>query len=267
MRRTRLRKAKQARGARSLLGVALIGAVLLALSGLALAGFLLRPPQTDEATLCRLDQPPAAHTLILIDATDKLEPRHRRRLRTIAAQERERLTQGDRFTLMRLDARRPHEPRILFSKCLPKPPELTNPLFENPRLAQEHWDAAFEDALQGALRSAQAASRQSASPIIAGLRAAAADPDFIGPSARRLVLVSDLLEYDPNGFSLYAADATFETWASADVQGPPDLDGVTVRVARLDRPDNAEAQANALIFWDRFLDATGARDIAFDATP
>lgn len=267
MRRRGLRRAKTGRGASSALGVVLIGVAFAALAGLALAGFFLRAPPVDPETLCRLNQAPAAHTLILIDATDKLEPRHRRRLRAVAAQERERLSEGDRFTLMRLDARRPNEPRILFSKCLPKPPDQTNPLFENPRLAQEHWDASFEDALDAALRSAQAASRQRASPLVAGLRAAAADPDFIAPSARRLVLISDLLEHNLDGFSLYAANADFESWRASDARGLPALDDVSVRVAALDRPDHAEAQARAGIFWRRFLDESGARDIAFDAAP
>jgi hypothetical protein len=262
-----LRRAKSGRGARSILGLVLVGLAFAALAGLALAGFFLRAPPTDPETLCRLHEPPAAHTLILIDATDKLEPRHRRRLRALAAQERERLSEGDRFTIMRLDARRPNEPRILFSKCLPKPPERTNPLFENPRLAQEHWNEAFENALDAALRSAQAASRQRASPIIAGVRAAAADPDFSGPGARRLVLVSDLLEYEPQRFSLYAENATFEAWQSSDPRGAPDLDNVSVRVAELDRPDHAEAQTRAEEFWRRFFDTSGAREIAFDAAP
>lgn len=266
MRRTR--RGKKA-GAKSWAGAALIAAALAALAALSLAGFLLRPAPVDPETLCRLDGPPAAHALILVDATDRLEARHKRLLRAVALQERARLSEGDRFTLMRINARRPHEPSILFSKCLPKPPERTNPLFENPRLAQERWDAAFEDGLEAALRSAQSARRQSASPIIAGLRAAAADPDFSRAiAARRLVLVSDLLEHDSEGFSLYDSGADYETWAARDPQGPPDLSGVEVRVTAFNRPDHIARQAEtALPFWRRFFEEADARSASFDPAP
>ncbi|MCR6645088.1 MAG: hypothetical protein NVV62_11595 [Terricaulis sp.] len=39
------------------------------------------------------------------------------------AQERARLSQYERLTVLRLNPRRPQEPAILFSRCLPRPPE------------------------------------------------------------------------------------------------------------------------------------------------
>jgi hypothetical protein len=56
---------------------------------------------------------------------------------------RKRARQYDRLTIMRISVRRPQEPSILFSKCLPRPPEDTNPLFENARLTQATWDEEF----------------------------------------------------------------------------------------------------------------------------
>ena len=59
-------------------------------------------------------------------------------------------------------------------------------------------------ALRSATRRAGAASPAPVSPILAALRAAAADPDFDPRVAkRRLVLISDLLENDPAGYSAY----------------------------------------------------------------
>lgn len=250
----------------NVLGAALIGLVFLVLGGFVYAGFLLRAPPTDAETLCRTDRAIAAHTIILVDATDRLEPRHRRKLRAVLDQERARLGQYDRFTLMRLNARRPQEPTILFSKCLPRPPDQANPLFENPRRAQELWDEAFADALDRALRSAQAGGVQRASPILAGLRAVAADPDFGAEIARRrLVLVSDLLEHDPDGFSLYAEAADYAAWAARSPFGPPDLTAVDARVAILDRPDHADRQAAALLeFWPAYFDAASVNSVSFD---
>src|SRR5262245_15826335 len=124
-------------------GVLLIALAFIALGGLAGAALLLRPPPTDSETLCRTDQSLAAHTIILVDATDTLEPRHRRRLEALVRQEGQRLARYDRLTLMSLRADRPQEPRRLFSLCNPGDGRSANPLFQNTRQAQERWEEAF----------------------------------------------------------------------------------------------------------------------------
>jgi hypothetical protein len=263
MRRTR------GAGGRNVLGIVLIVFAALALGGLGAASFLMRAPPTDAETLCRTDAPLAAHTIILVDATDRLEGRHRRKLRAVLAQERGRLSQYDRLTIMRINMRRPQEPSILFSKCLPRPPEQTNPLFENARMVQQQWDEDFAEALDGALRSASSSGPARASPIIAGVRAVAADPDFGAEiPRRRLVLVSDLLEHDPQGFSLYVSDANYANWRAASPQEPPDLSRIDLRIVPIDRPDHAERQAYALdMFWPAFFDAADAQSVSVDPAP
>lgn len=256
-------------GGRNALGLILIVLAMTVLGGLAAAAFVMRPPPTDPQTLCRTDQPIAAHTIVLVDATDRLEPRHRRKLRAVLLQERARLSQYDRLTLMRLNVRNPREPNVLFSKCLPRPPEQTNPLFENARMAQQHWDEDFQHALDTAMRSAASRGPAPASPILQSLRAIAADPDFgIEIPHRRLVLVSDLLENEPNSFSLYAPNATFADWRARDAFGPPDLSGVHLRIAPLDRPDFAAQQAKALTaFWPAYFDAAKTDSLETDPQP
>jgi hypothetical protein len=256
-------------GARNALGVVLIVFAVLVLGGLGGASFLLRAPPTDAETLCRTDAPLVAHTIILVDATDRLEARHRRKLRAVLAQERARLSQYDRLTLMRINVRRPQEPGILFSRCLPRPPEQTNPLFENARMTQRRWDEEFASALDRALRSAGSSGPARASPIVAGLRAVAADPDFGAEiPQRRLVLVSDLLEHDPQGFSLYVSAANYAAWRAAAPTGPPDLARVDLRVVPLDRPDHAERQSAAVdLFWPAFFDAADVQSVTIDPAP
>lgn len=260
---------KRGAGARSAAGVVLIVLAVLVLGGLGGASLLLRAPPTDPETLCRTDAALAAHTIILVDATDRLEARHRRKLRAVLQQERARLSQYDRLTLMRLNVRRPQEPSILFSRCLPRPPEQTNPLFENTRMTQARWDEEFAEALDRALRTASAGRGARASPIIAGVRAVAADPDF-GPEIprRRLVLVSDLLEHDPEGFSLYVSQANYAAWRMATPSGPPDLARVDLRIVPLDRPEHAARQTDAVEnFWPAFFDAADVQGVTIDPAP
>jgi hypothetical protein len=251
---------------RNLIGIVLIAFAFVVLGGLASAAFLLRPPPTDPTTLCRTDIPLGRHTIVLVDATDRLEPRHRRKLRAVLAQEREHLAQYDRLTVMRLNVRHPQEPTILFSKCLPRPPEQTNPLFENARMTQERWDDEFEHALDGALRSAQAGGPAHDSPILASLRAIAADPDYGAEIPhRRLVLVSDLLEYEPNGFSLYVSGANYAAWRALTPAGPPEFSGVALRIVPLDRPEHADRQTDALAkFWPDYFGAAHAGPVSVD---
>src|SRR5690606_38324757 len=142
-RAARMSRRARGSGAHNALGLVLVLVAVVVLGGLGGAAFMLRAPPTDAETLCRTDAPHGAHTIILVDTTDRLEARHRRKLRAVLAQERARLAQYDRLTIMRLNVRRPQEPSILFSKCLPRPPEQTNPLFENARMVQQRWDEDF----------------------------------------------------------------------------------------------------------------------------
>ncbi|MBI3437638.1 MAG: hypothetical protein HY054_03115 [Proteobacteria bacterium] len=263
-----MRRGRGAAG-RNVLGFVLIVVALAVLGGLASAAFLLRPPPTDPQTLCRTDQPLSAHTIVLVDSTDRLEPRHRRKLRAVLAQERQHLSEYDRLTVMRLNARRPQEPSVLFSKCLPLPPERTNPFFQNARMTQQQWDEEFQHALDTALRSAQAGGRGNASPILAALRDVAADPDYDASIAhRRLVLVSDMLEHDPNGFSLYVSGATYAAWRQQAQAQPAELSGVDLRIVPLDRPDDAQHQAEALAnFWPAYFDAANVASVSIDPQP
>ncbi len=262
------RPTRSARG-QNVIGAILVGFVALALGAFAYAGLALRPPPTDPETLCRTDQPLAAHTIIFVDTTDRLEARHRRKLRAVADQERARLSQFERFTLMRLNPRKPQEPTILFSKCLPLPPNRANPFMQNPRQAQATWDADFASALDAALRSAQSGGPNRASPILAGLRAIAADPDFGAEiERRRLVLMSDMLEHDPGGFSLYAGAADYTEWRAMGANSPAELSLVDLRVVPIDRPDHAARQSDALeSFWPSYFDAAHVRSVSIDPAP
>jgi hypothetical protein len=253
---------KQSRRRKDALGWVLIAASFLLIAGIGAAVSLMHPPAVDEQTLCLRDTPIAAHTLILVDATDKLAPRHKKRLASVVAQERARLKPYDRLTVLALRPDAPQEPRLLFSKCLPRQPNMVNPLFENPALAQAEWDRTIGDALQTAVRRAGGGAGADYSPIAASIRAAAADPDFVSPGTqRRFVLISDLLENDPNGFSVYRA--------APPAPSPPGaaLDGVTLRIVTLDRPEEAaRQQAARSAFWPGFFAASGAGAISWDVS-
>jgi hypothetical protein len=262
------RRKRRGRGARDGLGVVLLGLAALGMMGLAFGAGMLRTAPVDPETGCRTDQPPGAHTFILVDATDRLSPRHVRRLRAAAEEERARLQRYDRLTVAVIDADDPRELRRLFSACDPGDGRSVNPLVANPAQAQGRWEAGFAGPLDEALRRINGGGGANWSPIVEAVAAAASEPDF-GPgiARRRLLLSSDLLEHHPDGFSLFREGGT-----PADFRATPagrdvrlDLRGVSVRVLTQDHPERGERQHAARAdFWEPLLDEAGAEEISFD---
>ncbi len=264
------RRRRSGRGARDGLGVVLLILAGLGLAGLGFGAAFLRGPPVDPETGCRTDRAPAAHTLIVIDATDRLSPRHLRRLRAAAEEERARLQRHDRLTLAVIDPDDPRELRRLFSACDPGDGRSVNPLIANPAQAQARWQEGFAAPLDEALRRINGGGAAGWSPIVEAMAAAAAEPDF-GPAVatRRLVLSSDLLEHHPDGFSLFREGSDLAQFRAAP-EGQAialDLSGISVRVLTQDHPERGERQRAArAAFWEPLLDEAGAESVAFDRT-
>lgn len=259
-------RAAARRRRKDLLGIALIFAVVLVLAGVGAAATMLRTPEYDAQTLCLKDAPPPAQTLLLVDATDRLDVRHQRRLKTIALQEAARLPRWGKLTVLSLRPDAENAPRELFSACTPGDRASANPLWENVQKLEMQKRAQFEEPLDTALSGARGARAAEGSPIIEGLHAAVNAPEFALSPARRLVLVSDLLQFSPR-FSLYEAGADWAAYqASAGaVRTPPDLSDVDVRVVVLERRNRADAQESAQnTFWTQYFDEAGAKSVAFE---
>jgi hypothetical protein len=256
---------RRKRRSADLAGAALILIVVAVLGVGAWVALRMQPPPLDPETLCVVGNPPPADVLILADGTDRLLKRHQKRLRAAVETEVARLPAHARLSVFTLEAASPREPRLLFSKCDPGRGSDVNPLFANPRAADTLRRDAFIDPLLRAISIAGTQSDGAASPLIEGLWAVATDPDMNrSPSARRLILISDRLQHDPHGFSLYASGQTYESHRANAANVTPDLTNISVRVIVLDRPQHDERQAAARDqFWTPFLEAAGAKDFTF----
>lgn len=263
---SRRRRRADRKRQKDVLGAGLIVGALVLLGAVGFAATRFRTPEFDAESLCLKDAFPPAHTLILVDATDALDVRHLRRLQSVARQEAARLPRWGRLTVESLSPDGSRAPSMIFSACTPGDRTSANALWENvahlEALKRERFDGALDAALAGRGRGAHA----DASPIVEGLAAAVDDPVFQGPS-RRLVLVSDLLEFIPGRFSAYAPGAGWASYLASPgaLRGPPDLSTVTVRVVMLERPNRGEAQTSARErFWRPFFEAAGARTITWE---
>ena len=265
---TSLRRGAARRRRKDMLGLALIAGTLLVLGAIGASAALMRPPAFDAETLCLKDAPPPAHTVVLVDATDRLDVRHQRRLKTIVQQETGKLPRWGRLTLLTLRPDDTSAPRALFDGCTPGDRDTANPLWENVQKLERIKRARFDEPLEAALTGARGGRSAEGSPIVEGLYAAAADPDFVAtPARRKLVLVSDLLQFAPGRFSLYAPD---QSWALYKVspgalRTPPDLTSVDVRVVVLERRDKGAPQTVAQRgFWTPYFDEAGAKSVAWE---
>ncbi len=251
------------------LGLALLLLTFAVLGGGLAAGIVLRPAFLDSQTLCPTQKVPTSITLVLIDATEKLAPRHLKRLRAAIDDEANRLDRFGRLTVMSMRSDTPRELTELFSRCNPGDSRGANPLLSNPARIQARWQADFADPLKAAANRAASARRSAqSSPILEAIAAAAVDPSFANFSGpRRLVLVSDLLEHDPRlGFSSYTDAATLGRFLELR-RGfePPDLSNSFVRVIVLDRPEHLHRQVAARdALWRPFFERAGARDTRFE---
>ena len=251
-----------------MLGVALIVATVVVLGAVGAAAALLRTPAYDSETLCLKDRAAPAHTLVLVDATDRLDVRHQRRLQSLVQQEAARLPRWGRLTVETLRPDAATAPRKLFSGCTPGDRTSANPLWENITSLEARKRSHFDDPLIAALTGARGGRSADGSPIVEGLYTAASDPGFVAtPRRRKLVLVSDLLQFAPGGFSLYAPGADWTAYQTSPgaLRTPPSLVDVDVRVVVLERRDRGAAQDTAQSkFWAPYFADAGAKSVAWE---
>jgi hypothetical protein len=229
------------------------------------AAWSLRPPPTDAQTLCRLDQPPGAHTLVLIDASDKLSAAAAKRAKALIDAERSILKAGDRFTLMTLDAQDGSDPRVVLSLCDPGGATGVNALWGNPEKSLARWQTAFDGPFDRATQRAIRARPADTSPLIEASSAAGSDPLFMANQdgqVRRMIVISDFLHHEPGIFTQY--DASGDEWArfqqtSLAHRPFPDLSGVEVRLFLVARDGREDVQGEPLrAFWRHWYQAAGA---------
>lgn len=262
------RRGAKRRRRKDLLGVALIFGTVVVLGAAGAAAALLRTPAFDPETLCLKDRAPAAHTLVLVDATDRLDVRHQRRLQAVVLQEAAKLPRWGRLTVESLRPEAANAPRTLFSGCTPGDRTNANPLWENVASLEERKRAQFDDPLAAALTGARGGRSAEGSPIVEGLYTAVSDSAFAStPGRRKLVLVSDLLQFAPGRFSLYAPGADWTAYRASPgaLRTPPSLVDVDVRVVVLERADKGKAQDAAQSgFWTPYFADAGAKSVAWE---
>lgn len=253
---------------RSITLIAIWVVIASAVGGFAAAAILTSNRQADVYALCQSSGfKAAATTMVMVDATDAFTEDQRRRLKSTVEGERERLPEGGRLILVSLNPDAPWEPTELVSVCNPGKGETANPFLVTRSKVEKRWQAAYGDPIDKAVQQSLDRGTSERSPIIITLAALLARADFdTRVTARRLVVISDLLEHQKG---IYSQLRGGDLWAAYQASTLPktarlDLHNVSVAIDYLQRGNFAGIQGpRHQAFWERLLKETGASDVTF----
>lgn len=204
-------------------------------------------------------------TIALADMSDAPLPSQTGVLRQAVREEAEATPRHGRLTLFAINGGSAFEPREVISLCSPPHREDFSMLVRTPERAERRWRKGFGDPFEDAAIRIATAPGSAASPLIESITAATWQPYWSANQGhRRLVIVSDLFEHQPGGFSLYTGGAAAFARSTLAHQAAPDLSGVEVEIVTLRRPDLLARQAAVVEpFWVAWLTARGATSVRF----
>lgn len=246
--------------------VAIAGCAAL-FAGLAVVMHMHPLQPLDTHTLCLRDKPAPAHTAVLVDTTDALSTGQRAELEAAVEAARDRLPRHGRITIFFLRADRPYDPEKIISVCNPGSHSLSDGLLDNEGQIRRRWQKNFADRLDRAVKRLEVAGPAKSSPIMKAITALTWRPDFSASvKQRKLIVISDLLEYDPHEFTAYRGDRLWTRYVHSALrqEAPADLANVQVQAVLLHRTTALRIQGPHLMtFWRTWFASRGAATVAF----
>lgn len=241
------------------------GLVALTLLGIGTAFYLKGQSSevaTDPATLCPTRRPPSDVTVILLDVSDKFSEPQRLQIHNHLARLRDSIPRFGLIEVYTVDRLRRRVTEPIVHLCNPGTGEDLSRIYQNPELARKKWDG-FAARLTSDIDRQISAPALATSPIFEAIQSTALKT-FGAPShdglAKRLIIVSDLLQHVPGALSMYRGVPSFESFEKTPYfsRVRSDLQGVSVLVLYLARPDVPEQDRRHIAFWDEYFQAQGA---------
>jgi hypothetical protein len=254
------RRSKDKVRAQNRLGMILIGiggAAVLAV-GIGFAA-TYHPSDIDKTTGCpRGNQAPAAHTLILVDATDKLAGAQLRNARSVIQTEYMWLPMGGQLTVRSLT----QDPEIAkeIVICRLDDGSHASGWDKNPKAVKRQFDQTVGAKLRAFYTDLEAAPLQDASPIMETASATFDRPDFApNVDARRLIIISDFAQHSGIA-SDYGRGHRLDEHARDYLAR--DMSDVEMRLHYVSRPQLRDLQtATHRQFWEDYFNDMGAHAV------
>lgn len=214
----------------------------------------------DEKTLCPKNGQ-YLRTAILIDATDSLEESQIKSLLEATTDLRNRLELYEWVGVFVLNEGNLTVPKPEIALCNPGNEDTANPLYQNPREIKRKFEKQFAKPLRRTIEKLASLPKQDRSPIIEMIRSVALSFDFDSSQKRKLIIVSDMLQY-VDEYSHYDGKVDYAAWKktpyAAEFLDLP-LSEVEVEIWYVKRPDLGKLQTHRHIqFWVDFFKDAGA---------
>ncbi len=249
------RKARAQANRRYAVGTVLVVGLLLALSG---AVWWFRPAETDPATLCPTNRPLAAHTVVIVDRTDRWNPAVGDALRELIEAAQRGGGRYEKFSIVSLDSNLSTHP--LFSVCNPGQPTFWSDLYRGRRYTQRDFDEKFVGAADRVVAQLGAPAQAPTSPIVEYVHRWLGRDDFDARTPnRRMILISDMRQ-NSNELSVYARNGREGLPRLVEAQFGPAARGVTFDVYFVSHGhDYNVSEADIRSAWDGAFRAIPAR--------
>lgn len=189
--------------------------VLAALAVLSFTVWWFRPPNPDPETLCPTSRPITAHTLVMVDRTDRWNPAVGEALHELVREAQRDTAQYGKFSIVSLDAELSTRP--IFSVCNPGEPNFFTDLYRGRRYTERDFAERFIGAADGVVEAVRAPAQAPTSPIVEYVHRWLGRDDFNANVAnRRLILISDMRQ-NSDALSVYARGGGSEDNALAQL--------------------------------------------------
>jgi hypothetical protein len=246
------------------LGIALIVGALLVASVAGAAYFQLQRSKVtlDRETLCPTSGP-VEKTVVLFDATDKLNAVQSASIRKHLEDVRDGIKRHASIEVYSIGWVGKSLLEAEISVCNPGRGEDIDPAFGNPRLLERKWRDQYAAKINAVIGRLTDAPEAKTSPILESIQSVAISA-FAGESLRdvpkRLIIVSDLIQHTAE-LSHYSGVRAFPEFRQTPAYRRlrADLRGVDIKVLYVSR-ENARLSRKAHIeFWQAYFADTGAQ--------
>lgn len=245
--------------ARDAAGIGLGLLAFCAMLGLFIAAWDLQRPKYYEDTLCPIAGIDAA-TVIVIDKTDPFTTAQLSALKARILHIRDGLKLHEKISIAVLESADGGAViRPVLAICNPGRGEDASPIYQNPRMAEEQYEARFRQPFERDLEALLTPGTAPVSPIAEAIAEAVSSAYVHSPPAsRHLVLISDLMEHTAKA-SIYRGALTAEALkAEISDRASAWLKGAEAEVVVVKRAGEASRQAAARKAWAEMLRAAGA---------
>ncbi|MGE3250156.1 MAG: hypothetical protein AB7J28_14115 [Hyphomonadaceae bacterium] len=176
--------------------------VLITLAALSFTVWWFRPPNPDPETLCPTTRPITAHTVVVVDRTDRWNPSTGEALRELIEEAQRETQQYEKFSIVSLDSDLSTRP--IFSVCNPGEPTFLTDLYRGHRYTVRDFEERFVGAAERVVAEVREPAEASTSPIVEYVHRWLGRDDFNAEVPnRRLVLISDMRQ-NSEALSVYA---------------------------------------------------------------